>query len=793
MSLPHSLSLSLKRQLNRSIFSLCSGLFPYSIGSWWVRSGASVLVHRASQKLPAMESSEPSPEDAVAARALEKGRRNTAPPSAGAGSHVEVARVSGPSDVVPEEALGGAAQNGERPGPELQSRSHSFAEVVDEVELSLPGGESEMVEAEGGPTNGKIEDEGAPKKGDEGGEGELLLGVGLAENRFLVGDFVWGKIKHHPWWPGQVYDSSDASEYAKKLRRRDEQCVLVAYFGDRTFAWCEPSQLRPFSEGFEEMAHQSISKNFIGALKEALDEIQRSLESEILGSRLSAGHVVNAGIREGVTGPEGRVKGLTIVDKMPAEVLERLREVACDVSSTDLLEVTAINAWFSALARWMGWRVEHPAELEDEKVHVNGGSPLGISAMESSEKVEPEGPAAGGGGAAKRRVKGEKSYHRKKVRSMAELIAETDMDVVRVEDGIGREEKPVTVKKLDSLGRQQRKKNQARSSDSENVDVEREEGPGSGRRERKRSRYLSPPYTTMSVRANHSVFLKDGETGHPKKDLEASETGESETRMENPHPIFSTCSTEVSPDDKMASAFEVGGGASAEDMLYELWRAALDSTYLKGDLSSSRFRIFFDRFRGYSYASVSDYGESGVEELRSEADDGRCSFYQEGESEPNVNFETSDRSPAPSGCKSTPERRKEPLSCDTDDSGVSKSEEKSMSVAQGTSGYEKVNIQPKRNGEDEINGDDEAAIQLTLGSGPTISPPGQKPPLQFIKKSLESMISALRSSFPLSGKAAADSSDGLEPAARDNLVCEMNGLLQKVDELMAGSAASGPA
>jgi hypothetical protein len=34
-----------------------------------------------------------------------------------------------------------------------------------------------------------------------------------------VGEFVWGKIKSHPWWPGWVYDPSDASELALKLKQ----------------------------------------------------------------------------------------------------------------------------------------------------------------------------------------------------------------------------------------------------------------------------------------------------------------------------------------------------------------------------------------------------------------------------------------------------------------------------------------------------------------------------------------------------------------------------------------------
>ncbi|KAE8661284.1 hypothetical protein F3Y22_tig00113726pilonHSYRG00028 [Hibiscus syriacus] len=45
---------------------------------------------------------------------------------------------------------------------------------------------------------------------------------------FSSGYFVWGKIKNHPWWPGQVYYLADASDYAVKLSTEGKTlcCVL---------------------------------------------------------------------------------------------------------------------------------------------------------------------------------------------------------------------------------------------------------------------------------------------------------------------------------------------------------------------------------------------------------------------------------------------------------------------------------------------------------------------------------------------------------------------------------------
>lgn len=68
--------------------------------------------------------------------------------------------------------------------------------------------------------------------------------------------------------------------------------------------------------------------------------------------------------------------------------------------------------------------------------------------------------------------------------------------------------------------------------------------------------------------------------------------------------------------------------------------------------------------------------------------------------------------------------------------------------------------------------------------------PVPKPPLPYIRKSLETMISTLAwpSSSPVNNTGLA--SDGLKPEARDNLVGEMQGLLQKVDKMLNGAGPS---
>ncbi|EOX97105.1 Tudor/PWWP/MBT superfamily protein [Theobroma cacao] len=89
------------------------------------------------------------------------------------------------------------------------------------------------------------------------------------EGEFSVPCLIWGKVRSHPWWPGQIFDPSDASEKAVKYHKED--CFLVAYFGDRTFAWNEASFLKPFRTHFSQIEKQSNSESFQNA--DAYDNI----------------------------------------------------------------------------------------------------------------------------------------------------------------------------------------------------------------------------------------------------------------------------------------------------------------------------------------------------------------------------------------------------------------------------------------------------------------------------------------------------------------------------------------
>ncbi|KAK2661758.1 hypothetical protein Ddye_000332 [Dipteronia dyeriana] len=202
------------------------------------------------------------------------------------------------------------------------------------------------------------------------------------EYEFCVGDFVWGKIKSYPWWPGQVYASLDASDYALKVKQRNR--ILVAYF-DGTFAWCHPSQLKPFEENFVELSKQSSSKNFVNAVQKALEEIGRLVELKMTCSCLSKQSLdglarpfaINSGIKKGVLVPDGGIAKLWNYLFGPIECLTELKHVAQVVSVTNMFELTELKCWLSAFYRAKGGYklpLYHEAQpipgLEDNNQHL---------------------------------------------------------------------------------------------------------------------------------------------------------------------------------------------------------------------------------------------------------------------------------------------------------------------------------------------------------------------------------------------------------------------------------------
>ncbi|KAG5107838.1 hypothetical protein JHK84_044745 [Glycine max] len=282
---------------------------------------------------------------------------------------------------------------------------------------------------------------------------------------FLVGDFVWGKIKSHPWWPGRVYDPSDASDFALKLRQKSR--LLVAYFGDGTFAWCHPSQLKPFEENFEDMMKQSSSRAFVNAVQKAVSEVGRLLNLKMSSScaadKTSSEFVrplaANSGVKEGILIPENGIEKLSDVLIDPAEFLSRVKQIAEIISIANILELEILKAQLSAFYLSRGgyrlpmYEVPQPVpgledSLRDKTVNV-GSSECAVEApahgpFEEDYSTMPMSPKSGELSHS-HGISGNRLNHRIKQKSIAEIMGE-DKDVnTKNQEGDATEK--VTVRK----------------------------------------------------------------------------------------------------------------------------------------------------------------------------------------------------------------------------------------------------------------------------------------------------------------------------------------------------------
>ncbi|KAH0465157.1 hypothetical protein IEQ34_005260 [Dendrobium chrysotoxum] len=183
---------------------------------------------------------------------------------------------------------------------------------------------------------------------------------------FSTSDLVWGKVKSHPWWPGQIFDLSGASQLAIKYQKKDH--FLVAYFGDKTFAWCEESRLKPFLFCFSQMEKQTSSDSFLRALHDILVEISRRVELSMTCSCLPEEayadvkyqKVENAGVRGKTVNPVfDRCEFVNYFH--PDQLLDYVRELAqVPNGGADRLELTVARAQLKAFYLSRGY-TELPA------------------------------------------------------------------------------------------------------------------------------------------------------------------------------------------------------------------------------------------------------------------------------------------------------------------------------------------------------------------------------------------------------------------------------------------------
>ncbi|KAH7846047.1 hypothetical protein Vadar_009083 [Vaccinium darrowii] len=503
--------------------------------------------------------------------------------------------------------------------------------------MEITGFESKMAEngdaaREGG---GNYEVNGSGNVNEEDGEEYEDEGAGSEGHEYFVGDFVWGKIRGHPWWPGQVYDPSDASDYGRKYNQRER--LLVAYFGDGSFSWCSPSQLKPFAECFEEMSKQSDSKSFLNALQKALEEIGRLMEVKMICSRvpeedrigLARPLAKNAGIKQGVLVPECDLSRLSIPQLGPIELLETLRYIAEVGSITSLLELTILRTWLSTFYQAKGGRKlavypepQFVEELGDEnKKHVTDAADFsgpskedsfsspgqnGFDQMNQPSLRKCRGPLEDGG------------HHRRKKKSVAKLMREHKVieatgkkkrkssEEAENQGGddfpscsgrkIGRRKlvellgSPKSVENKISRAKEETGRDTVSRTKNDDSDAKEEETENfSLSRKRKISKYLSPPFTNLKSMVRNS-------SSKTRRNSEA----ESLKTASNPNP-----QPPKEDHKKMIDSMEID--ASAKEVVSEVKSAAQNPVCLREKNAVEMMGGFMSAFRSAIYVEGLNY------------------------------------------------------------------------------------------------------------------------------------------------------------------------------------------
>ncbi|CAL0317279.1 unnamed protein product [Lupinus luteus] len=398
---------------------------------------------------------------------------------------------------------------------------------------------------------------------------------------FSVGDFVWGKIKSHPWWPGRIYNPSDASDLALKLKQKNR--LLVAYFGDGTFAWCHPSQLKPFEANFEDMVKQSSSKAFVNSVQKAVNEVGTLLYLKIshpfaakkTRSEFAPPMAKNSGIKEGVLVPEKGIERFSVVAIEPTELLSQVKRTAEVIAIASVLELEILKAQLSAfyLSRG-GYKL--PTYEDPQPVPGLEDSSMATTVNRGNGAVEAPFQGPYGELCRSPGLSGNRSNFGRKQKSIAQILGEdkdvaegeASDDVIDATVSTGRKKRKNSedyadrnMPSAENNGRSLRSKEKKEVVGNENISggsqKETEEGmktkeqneKGYVSRERKKSKYLSPPFTSPVT----GQWKGDFET----ESLEFSNEAEESKGMANCGVAF-----EDSFSDEVAIEWELSDGSN---------------------------------------------------------------------------------------------------------------------------------------------------------------------------------------------------------------------------------------
>lgn len=277
---------------------------------------------------------------------------------------------------------------------------------------------------------------------------EVNLKSSVSKPEICFSDLVWGKVRSHPWWPGQVVDPSVSSEKAKKYFRKDS--YLIAYFGDHTFAWNDVSRIKPFRTPFAQMVSQSSSEDFHHAIDCALDEVSRRIEfglacsciSKQVYNKIKTQVIVNAGIQKESSNRDGGDRFSSIASFEPAKLVGCMKNLACFPCyfGANRLELVTLQAQLLAFHRWKGYyqlpEFQMLGELSEseEEISLSGETKICFQVTENAVmELKPDEQLSSGNGKSSSRdstchkrkhILGSSTQPRKKEKSLSELIAD---------------------------------------------------------------------------------------------------------------------------------------------------------------------------------------------------------------------------------------------------------------------------------------------------------------------------------------------------------------------------------
>ncbi|CAH1430511.1 unnamed protein product [Lactuca virosa] len=214
------------------------------------------------------------------------------------------------------------------------------------------------------------------------------------EGEFSASDLVWGKVRSHPWWPGQIFDSSDASDKAMKYHKKDR--FLVGYFGDRTFAWNDSTVLKPFRAKFSQIEKHTNSEAFNNALHCALEEVSRRVELGLACSctphdiykKIECQIVENAGIKKESSKRHGMDKTALVTSFEPDKLIDYVRLLAkSPYDENDKMDLVMAKAQLLSCARYKGYRQLSEFQFCGTLLEDSSGLTQGVDQVIKKERI----------------------------------------------------------------------------------------------------------------------------------------------------------------------------------------------------------------------------------------------------------------------------------------------------------------------------------------------------------------------------------------------------------------------